>query len=169
RSIGEDHMTVNRRTFLLGSTALGLILAIEGASAMAAEAPRPTFTDPLLNKPYIDVDEWRDKPLRHRYVQGGFTGTEAKFLILFPPKEQYQGRFFQHNTAIPTSELEAGNIFGGTFAGFCFDSGAAAVVTNQGGFNNIPLFGQAADDPTIGSYRVAAATATYTRDVAQKT
>src|SRR5579864_6362329 len=54
--------------------------------------------DPLFKQPYIDVDEWRDKPIRHRYVHGGFKGTEARFAFYFPPKEQYQGRFFQHVT-----------------------------------------------------------------------
>jgi hypothetical protein len=23
-------------------------------------------TDPLYDKPYVDVDEWRDEPVRHR-------------------------------------------------------------------------------------------------------
>jgi hypothetical protein len=164
-------MSFDRRTFVAGSAALGAYALAGRAIAGAAQSAIPTFTDPLLDKPYVDVDEWRDKPSRHRYVHGGFTGTEARFLLLFPPKEQYQGRFFQHNTAIPTSELLAGNIFGGDFSGFCFDSGAVAVVTNQGGFSNIPQFGQAGqahDDPTIGSYRVAAATAMYVRTLAQQ-
>src|SRR3974390_1644151 len=128
----------------------------------------PTFTDPLFNRPYVDVDEWRDTPRRHRYVHGGFTGTEARFLIVFPAKERYQGRFFQHNTAIPTSELQAGNIFGGDFAGFCIDSGAAVVVSNQGGFNNIAQYDGSGSDPAIGAYRVAAATAQHTRVLAQQ-
>lgn len=161
-------MSFDRRLFVTGSAALGAYALAGRAISGAAQSAMPTFTDTLLDKPYIDVDEWRDKPSRHRYVHGGFTGTEARFLLLFPPKEQYQGRFFQHNTAIPTSELEAGNIFGGDFGGFCFDSGAVAVVTNQGGFNNIPQVDRPSDDPTIGSYRVAAATAMYVRTLAQE-
>ena len=106
--------------------------------------------------------------MRHRYVHGGFTGSDAKFLIQFPPPEQYQGRFFQHNTAIPVSELEAGSWFGGDFLGFCLDSGAAALVTNQGGFNNIPQHGSDATDPNIGSYRVAAAAAMFARTLANE-
>ncbi len=31
--------------------------------------------DPLYQTPYIDVDEWRDEPVRHRYVHGGFEDT----------------------------------------------------------------------------------------------
>jgi hypothetical protein len=161
--------SIDRRDFVVSAAALGAGAALSGcATAGTAQAPVPTYADPLFNQPYIDVDEWRDTPSRHRYVHGGFTGTEAKFLILLPPAEKYQGRFFQHNTAIPVSELEAGNWFGGDFAGFCFDSGAAAVVTNQGGFSNVPQHGQAGPDPNIGSYRVAAATAMYTRVLANE-
>ena len=42
-------------------------------------------TDPLYDKPYVDIDEWRDEPVRHRYVHGGFQGTDLRFSIYFPP------------------------------------------------------------------------------------
>ena len=169
-------MRLNRRTFVAGGAAVSAsaLAACQtagqttGQTAAQIAGPAGPEADPLFNQPYVDVDEWRDTPYRHRYVHGGFTGTGGKFLILFPPKEQYQGRFFQHNTAIPTSELQAGNIFGGDFSGFCFDSGAASVVTNQGGFENIAQHGSDARDPSIGSYRVAAAAARYTRVLAQE-
>src|SRR5690606_4173367 len=45
---------------------------------------------------YIDVDEWRDKPRRHRYVHGGFKGTKTRFSFYFPEKPNYQGRFIQY-------------------------------------------------------------------------
>ena len=81
--------------------------------------------DPRFNDPYIDVDEWRDAPapatnvfgqivplsdewadpsVRHRYVHGGFKGTDAKFVFAFPPKEHYEGRFFQATHQLLTSE-----------------------------------------------------------------
>ena len=28
--------------------------------------------DPRFGAPFIDVDEWRDQPVRHRYVHGCF-------------------------------------------------------------------------------------------------
>ena len=31
--------------------------------------------DPYFSHPYIDVQEWRDAPLRHFYVHCGFEGT----------------------------------------------------------------------------------------------
>ena len=53
---------------------------------------------------YVDVDEWRDTPVRHRYVHGGFNGTDTRFSFYLPPAEQYEGRFFQHVTPVPDSE-----------------------------------------------------------------
>jgi hypothetical protein len=79
--------------------------------------------------------EWRDTPVRHRYVHGGFRGTDTRFSFYFPPKEQYQGRFFQHITPAPDSEnlaqlMPAGeyNKIGSSIAG-----GAYFVETNGGG------------------------------------
>ncbi len=61
-------------------------------------------TDTLFKEPYIDVDEWRDSPVRHHYIHGGFKGTGTRFSFYFPPKEQYKGRFFQYITPFPDSE-----------------------------------------------------------------
>ena len=47
-------------------------------------------------RPYTDVDEWRDEPVRHRYVHGGFEGTETRFSCYFPPEDQYGSRML-HN------------------------------------------------------------------------
>lgn len=163
----KEQFNIARRGFVQGTAGLGVALVAQATGA-APRQPMPSYHDPLFSKPYIDVDEWRDMPSKHRYVHGGFSGTDAKFLIQLPPKEQYQGRFFQHNTAIPTSELLAGKIWDNTFDQFCFDSGAIAVVTNQGGFGSVPQAGKDDIDPRIGSYRVAAATAMYVREIAQK-
>jgi len=51
--------------------------------------------DPRFNQPYVDIDEQRTTPVPHRYVHGGFTGTDARFSFYFPPTEQYHRRFFQ--------------------------------------------------------------------------
>ena len=45
---------------------------------------------------FIDIDEWRDTPRRHRYVHGGFEDTHTRFSFYFPPVEEYRGRFFQY-------------------------------------------------------------------------
>ena len=66
-----------------------------------------TTTDTMFDKPYIDIDEWRDVPVLHRYVHGGFKNTDTRFSFYFPAKEQYGGRFFQTGHLFPNA---AGNI-----------------------------------------------------------
>ena len=41
-------------------------------------------TDSFFGAPYIDVDEWRDTPLRHRHVHGGFADCDTRFSMYFP-------------------------------------------------------------------------------------
>src|SRR5580658_7894605 len=90
---------------LLGATALSVSAA---RATFAADAAAPSGTsDPLFTAPYIDIDEWRDAPVRHRYVHGGFKGTDCLFSIYFPPKEQFQGRFFQPIGAVSGNENAA--------------------------------------------------------------
>jgi hypothetical protein len=156
-------LTRRKSLFLLGASALGLAAASSGALAAqekAMTAPRTGLDDPLFNQPYVDVDEWRDAPVRHRYVHGGFKGTEARFSFYFPPKKQYQGRFFQYVTPVPLSENLAQTDGEGDKIGFALASGGYFVETNQGG---PAKFG---GDPTIGGYRVSAAAAQYSRIVA---
>lgn len=35
--------------------------------------------DEQFAHPYIDIDEWKKEPVRHRYIHGGFEGTESRF------------------------------------------------------------------------------------------
>jgi hypothetical protein len=116
-----------------------------------------------FQEPYVDTDEWRDKPVRHRYVHGGFKGTEARFSIYFPTKEQYQGRFFQHITPVPMSENLAQRGSGeDDKIGFSIASGGYFLETNEGGMSAL-----AADsDPRIAGYWVNAAAAQYSRGLA---
>ncbi|HJW42494.1 MAG TPA: hypothetical protein VJ476_14855 [Rhizomicrobium sp.] len=110
----------------------------------------------MYSEPFIDADEWRDTPVRHRYVHGGFKGTELLFSFYFPPKEQYGGRFFQplqavsgnENTA-PMAMYQAGGV------GFAAASGAYLVESNQGSRD---MFG--------GSAEANAAVAQYSRVLA---
>ncbi|HEX8059090.1 MAG TPA: hypothetical protein VF481_20645, partial [Novosphingobium sp.] len=101
---------VRRSRVLAKGLAMSLAVGagMPGALRAADPAPAPVTTsaptlyspdsDPYFAQPYIDIDEWRDAPVRHRYVHGGFKGTDTKFSFYFPPKAQYQGRFFQHIT-----------------------------------------------------------------------
>ncbi len=163
--------------FKLSAAAL---LALTVQPALFAEAPAPAAmpanpdaanpaADPLFKEPYVDVDEWRDSPVRHRYVHGGFRGTDTRFSIYLPPKEQYGGRFFQHITPVPDNE----NLAQGKFnpeedkIAFSIASGAYYLETNGGGAASPGMPGLPGD-ATIGAYRANAAAARYSRVVAQQ-
>ncbi len=123
--------------------------------------------DPFYASAYIDIDEWRDEPVRHRYVHGGFTDTTARFSYYFPPAAQYEGRFFQHITPVPDSENLAINqpAGAGNKIGFSIASGGYFVETNGGGKFDLSKLNRA--DPTLSAYRANAAAARYSRVVAQ--
>lgn len=96
--------------------------------------------DAYFSHPYIDVEEWRDKPVRHYFVHGGFEGTEqdgnqVKFCFYFPEKEKYEGRFFQYLSPAPEDEHESEHLTGeDDKITFALTHGAYYVVSNQGGF-----------------------------------
>ncbi|MCF8336239.1 MAG: PKD domain-containing protein [Bacteroidales bacterium] len=121
--------------------------------------------DTLFKNPYVDIDEWRDEPVRHRYVHGGFKGNDTRFSFYFPPKEQYEGRFYQYITPFPDSEhiLQKSGKY--DVIKFSAKSGAYAVETNGGGGITPGLPGKK-KDPTIGAYRANAASAQFSRIVA---
>lgn len=125
--------------------------------------------DPLFANAYIDIDELRDAPVRHRYVHGGFTGTDTKFSFYFPPAERFEGRFFHHVTPVPISENLGQQMPAGSFnkIGFAADSGAYFVETNGGGMIDI-AGGANQADPTITAFRANAAAARLSRFVAQQ-
>lgn len=111
--------------------------------------------DPQFQNPYVDIDEWREKPVQHRYIHGGFAGTETKFSFYFPSKQNYTGRFFQPVYPVQGSENASQSHTGGidNKIGFTVGSGAYMVETNMGGPSS---------DPTL-VYRASAAVALYSR------
>lgn len=121
--------------------------------------------DEYFSDPYIDVEEWRDTPVRHYYVHGGFKGTEkqgqqAKFCLYFPQKEAYEGRFFQYLSPAPEDEHESEHLSGeDDKIKFALTHGAYYVVSNQGGF--IMNDGERL-------YKTSANTAEFSRKVAQR-
>jgi hypothetical protein len=128
------------------------------------EASQPDGADALFTAPYVDVDEWRDSPVRHRYVHGGFAGTDTRFSLYLPPAERYGGRFFQHITPVPDSEFLAQHETGEQDRiSFSVASGASFLETNGGGPSGRP---GSSVDPTIAAYRANAASAHYSRVVA---
>lgn len=121
--------------------------------------------DTYFDRPYIDVEEWRERPLPHYYVHGGFEGTEkegneVRFCLYFPKKEAYEGRFYQYLSPAPEDEHESEHLTGeDDKISFCLTHGAYYVVSNQGGF--ILNDGERL-------YRSSAATAMYSRKVAER-
>jgi hypothetical protein len=140
------------------------VSAQQTCSAPAAGTPMfvtGECVDPRFNKPYVDIDDQRTTPVPHRYVHGGFTGTDAKFSFYFPPREQFQGRFFQNTHQLLTSENGPPNTIG-----FAVASGAYYVQTNIGGVERATTTEQAVFgklDPTVGGYRVNAEAAKFSR------
>ena len=121
--------------------------------------------DELFTQPYVDIDEDRGVPVPHRYVHGGFRGTDTRFSFYFPTTSGYEGRFFQHATPVPQSEnLAQENTGEYNPIAFSLDSGAYFIETNGGGPDAAnPFSGM---DQTIGAYRANAAAARFSRQVA---
>jgi hypothetical protein len=164
-----QHTRARLAAIVLGATAIGVLPSAPAAGQAAPGAAAPPDTavrDSLFRQPYVDVDEWRDAPVRHRYVHGGFRGTETRFSFYFPPTAQYQRRFFQHITPVPDNENLAQRAPLGeeNKIGFAIASGAYFVETNGGGTFAPGQTGGA--DPTITAYRANAAAAQYSCVVA---
>jgi hypothetical protein len=127
----------------------------------------PTKVDSMFLEPYVDLDEWRESPVMHRYVHGGFKGTDTRFSFYFPAKDNYQGRFYQYITPVPDSEtLSQGATGESDKIGFSIASGAYFVETNGGGNAGPTMPGMG--DPSVGAYRANAASAQYSRKVAEE-
>ena len=119
--------------------------------------------DPVLKEAVIDVDEWRDTPVRHRFVNGHFEGTGSRFSFYFPPVDKFKGRFFQTTHQLITSEkADPGSI------AFAIANGAYAVQSVPGPKEAIRSVAEAFDnrDPSLGGYRVNAAAAKFSRRLA---
>lgn len=134
---------------------LSLIIGKSNAQSKAS-------LDTLFSKPYIDLDEWREKPVKHRYIHGGFKGTETRFSFYFPIKEQYQGRFFQYITPVPDNEnLSQGATGESDKIGFSIATGAYFVETNGGGITDPAAgFGK---DALIVAFKANEAAAQYSK------
>ena len=161
------------RAILTGTASLALLA---GAPALADETPVHASEltvsgfateDTVFAQPYIDIDEWRDAPVRHRYVHGGFKGTDTRFSFHFPVAENYKNRFFQYITPVPDSEnLSQGRKGEEDSIGMALASGAIFVETNGGGPKAAEM--GVGHDQTIGAYRANAASAQLARYVAQE-
>jgi PKD domain-containing protein len=171
-SVDGDAMSGTAKLGFLGKAKVsGERMTAEAPSASPAqESSVPEFltgdsVDPQYQQPYIELNELRNEPVPHRYMHGGFKGTDARFSFYFPPADRYEGRFFHNTYPLALSsdigpfpipfDVATGNL------GFTIDSGAYYVQTNLGGADRTPLA-----DPAMAAYRVNAAAANYSRVVA---
>jgi hypothetical protein len=152
----EPKQDVTQRHLIWNGWHLALLLGASLTHSVLFAAESPAAGDSPYKQPFVDVDEWRDTPVHHRYVHGGFKGTDLLFSMYFPPKEQYQGRFFQPLQAVSGSENSAPMaMYQASGVGFALASGGYLVESNQGAKN---MFG--------GDSRANAAVAQYSRVLA---
>jgi len=164
----KQKMTTNKYLLLLLLPFCIGIQIIQAQNSMVAINLSFKTSDSVFSKPFIDIDEWRDKPVRHRYVHGGFKGTETRFSFYFPTKDKYQSRFFQYITPFPDNENLSQTATGdGDPIGFSIASGAYFIETNGGGKTDFTKL-NARPDQSIGAYRANAASAQFSRVVAMK-
>jgi Prolyl oligopeptidase family/PKD domain len=130
-----------------------------------------------FDAPFIDIDEWRESPRRHRYVHGGFEGTHTLFSFYFPPEEEYSGRFFQYlegGAGGHESLLAAGGYPGMTLDwvfNLAFDElGGYLVESNQGHYpgEGLGTRRDGTEQAEVNLYGASAETALYGRQLAEE-
>ncbi|MCW2662229.1 MAG: hypothetical protein JWP83_3381 [Mycobacterium sp.] len=124
--------------------------------------------DDFFGAPYVDVDEWLKSPVPHRYVHGGFSGTDTRFAFRFPPDELYQGRLYQPLEGANAGHEDVtsgplGSVTGGPEG--IFRLGGYVVESNMGHIGDVKD-AKAGDDPTIYGWRAAAESARFSKYVA---
>jgi hypothetical protein len=128
------------------------------------------ISDEYFGPAYLDVDEWRDEPVRHRYVHGGFEGTDTRFSFYFPSPEAYRRRLIswieggqggnEMTAAGPVSGL------GVMSSEFAASVGAILVESNQGHLG--ADLGGCDGDSSILSWRASAESARYAKQMAKE-
>ena len=120
------------------------------------------MSDPFFGPAVLDVDEWRDAPVRHRFVHGSFKGTDTRFTAHFPEPEHYQGRVVQFLEGERGGNENVSAMFGGLLIAGAL--GAVLCESNQGhiGLDMTGLKG----DPSILEWRASAQTAREVRRLA---
>lgn len=127
-------------------------------------------TDAFFGAPYIDADEEVTEPIAHRYVHGGFTGTDTRFSFCYPPAPVWQGRLYQpleganagheHVNSGPLGQVTGG-------LEMAFRLGGYTVESNMGHIGDV-MDPKAGADPTIYGFRAAAESARLSKFVAEQ-
>lgn len=128
--------------------------------------------DPQFQKPYVDVDEWKERELPdgtkvpYRYVHGGFEDTGVKFLFCFPEQDEFKGRFFHYLSPFPGPDEEVASlVHKGELDRIAFSllNGAYFVESNMG---STAMFGAKSDPQMV--WKSSAAVAEYSRTKAME-
>jgi hypothetical protein len=136
--------------------------------AKPLESDSYVVTDDFFGQPWIDIDEWREKPAPHRHLHGGFNGTDTRFTFYFPPVEGYRGRMYTPlEGANAGHEDSFGNEHGNLLGGLdmIIRLGGYMVESNMGHIGDV--FDPKADqDQTVYAFRAAAESARFSKFVA---
>ncbi|HMC39394.1 MAG TPA: hypothetical protein VKI19_07005 [Acidimicrobiales bacterium] len=112
-----------------------------------------------------------DDPVEHRYIHGGFEGTDTRFSLWYPPVERWEGRMYQ-----PLEGANAGHedVFASPLGA---DIGGLEMTLNRlGGYmveSNMGHIGVVMDpkaglDPTMYGWRAAAESARFSKFLAEQ-
>jgi hypothetical protein len=126
--------------------------------------------DAYFGRPYIDRDEFREKPYPHRNIHGGFENTDTRFTFYFPAEEEWQGRMYH-----PLEGAHAGHeeIFAGMMGQLM---GGLPMIARLGGYmveSNMGHIGddidqRAGPDPTLYGFRAGVESARFSKHVARQ-
>jgi len=128
--------------------------------------------DPVMQNAYFDADEMRERVLPdgrvlpYRYVHGVIQEKAIKFIFCFPPKENYQGRFFQYLSPFPGPDEEPASLDKtgeDDKIAFCLLHSAYYVESNMG---SAYMFGEKSDSTLC--FKASAAAAEWSRKVAME-
>src|SRR6202034_4278687 len=139
----------------------------------AAPPPPPPPADDadgMFREPYVDSDEQREQPVPHRYVHGGFRGTQTRFSFYLPPESLYRDRFFtvveggQAGHEDRAAQMRHRHL---PSIAWAIASGGYLVESNGGHVAAATLsYTHGSDEPSITAYRATAAATRFAREFA---
>jgi Tannase and feruloyl esterase len=141
---------------------------------MSGDAASPSRAaddgDGMFREPYVDSDEQREQPVPHRYVHGGFRGTQTRFSFYLPPESLYRDRFFtvveggQAGHEDRAAQMRHRHL---PSIAWAIASGGYLVESNGGHVAATTLsYTHGSDEPSITAYRATAAATRFAREFA---
>lgn len=126
--------------------------------------------DPYFGRPYIDRDEFREKPYPNRNVHGGFENTDTRFTFYFPAQEEWGGRMYHPLEGAHAGHEEAfagvmGQLLGGLE--MMVGLGGYMVESNCGHIGD-DLDPRAGVDPGLYGYRASIESARFSKHIARQ-